>query len=227
MIAQNAAEIKNTPVSESLLSTFTTFIVEYPALNGSQDEFDTARNNSGYRVAANGSVSRVDDNTWQVTSSNGRGAYTVTFDLVWKCNCPDCDPDYGHAPVMDFCGSSGHSICKHIVAAAMSWIAGLTIPTARRLPTLPRCDCPDAPPAPSPAANGNGRHAICPKCRLLWQQCNCKKGPLPQPARVTTPENINEPLTVAEQRQAARNANGIKQDTRCRSGASFGNPQRW
>ncbi len=262
MIARTPENSNTTPTRELLLMTYFAFRRDYgQLLNG--------RNARAYRIASNGDVSQVDENTWKVkAATNGRAYYIVAFNPMthhcpgWSCNCPDCDKENGgHAPVMAFCGGFG-PICKHIVAVAMVWAGRIA---------LPLCDCPDAPPASAPAringkqvkpflcprcgsdnlagnsrglecndcgyrwypeeecdpdANGNGRRTTC-KCGVDWQECDCPAGQLPEPARITTPENINEPLTVAEQRAAARNANGIKQEAGRRPGADFGNPQRW
>lgn len=216
MIARNGT--KSNSVSLSLLTTYFAFRIDYgQLLNG--------RNGRAYRIAAAGDVSQVNDNTWQVKpSTSGRAPYTVRFNPIthhcpgWSCNCPDCGPA-GHAPVMAFCGGT-QPVCKHIVAVAMVYFGRIA---------LPRCDCPDAPPAPAQARiNGNGRRrTTCEVCKVDWQECECKSPPLPQPARITTLANAGEPLTVAEQKAAARKANGIKQEAGRRIGADFGNPQRW
>lgn len=211
MIARNSPEYK-----QLVLKAYFAFSAFYgDLLNG--------RISRAYCIVMNGLISRKDENTYQVTSSDGLTTYTITFNPVthenpgWQCTCPDCQPG-GHAPVIEF-GGGVQLTCKHIVAVMLAWTAQVHIPWT------------DAPPPPAPAANGNGRtynrRTTCEVCKHDWQECICKTGQLPQPARVTTFDNIEEPLTVAEQKAAARNSLGIKQEAGRRIGADFGNPQRW
>jgi hypothetical protein len=215
MLSQNPLEIK-----QSLLKIYFAMSAFYGTLlNG--------RIARGYRIVTAGLVSRLDENTYQVISSDGKTIYIVTFNKVihdnpgWQCTCPDCQAG-GHAPVIEF-GGGMQATCKHIVAVMMSWAARITLPQAM-------CDCPDAPPAQAqPVANGRqyNRSTTCQTCNCDWQECDCPTGSLPEPARITTPKNINTPLTVAEQKAAARQSLGIEQEGRRRTSAQFTNIQRW
>ncbi len=205
MIAQSQLEIK-----QVLLRTYFAFGAFYgDLLNG--------RIARAYRIVMDGLISRLDENTYLVApQTNGRQPYRVTFNRVtsdnpgWQCDCPDCGPT-GHAPTIEF-GGGVQPTCKHIVAVLLMWTAQVHIPWT------------DAPPAPAPT-NGNrtyNHRTTCKNCKCDWQECYCTIiEPLPEPARITTPENINTPLTVAEQKQAARNSLGIKQEAGRRTSASL------
>lgn len=212
MIARISNLIK--PQITELLMTYLTFRADYgQTLNG--------RLSRAYRIASDGEVSQIDANTWLVTpQTNGREPYIVTFDLIWRCTCPDCDPDHGHAPVIEFCGST-QATCKHIAAVAFRWTAGLYIPQA------------EAQPAP---ANGNGRHSVCSKCKLSWQQCTCPLSkPQPQPAKVTvlSPEakrKFEEMLDHDKARREATQAGyeaALKPEARRRTSCQFEHIQKY
>jgi hypothetical protein len=158
-----------------------------------------------YRIVSSGLVSRRDESTYLVTSSNGKD-YTVTFNKVtdpnpgWQCTCPDCQAG-GRAPTIGF-GGGVQPTCKHIVAVMLAWSAKVHIPQA------------DPPPAQAPPRNG--RHAPCPHCGLVWQQCNCPQATLtgrnlPEPARITklSPE-AKKMLREMNEKDEARNVVGAK-----------------
>lgn len=202
MIAQNNPKVKP-QTTENLLKTYFEFSRDY----GTPLKGRLARS---YRLASDGQITQIDANTWTVTAAtNGRPPYTVRFNPVtsdfpgWTCDCPDCGPT-GYAPTLDFAGGV-QPTCKHIAACALAWAAG--------------------PPAAQPR---NGRYAACPECKLPWQQCNCKNGNCQsrQPAKVTTLDR-SQVATVADQRKAARAANGIKQEGKRRIASQFENVQRW
>jgi hypothetical protein len=212
MITQTTKKVKQ--IAEALLMIYLHFRADYgEALNG--------RLARAYRIASDGLVTQITPNSWQVTAgTNGRAPYTVTFDMVWQCTCPDCSHE-GYAPTIEFCGSV-QPVCKHIAAVALLWTSGLNIPQA------------EAKPAAQPASNG--RSAFCPTCYLSWQQCNCQKNGLPQPAKVTvlSPEAKRKFEEMIEHSRA-RNAQGQKaldaalkpEGRRRRTSCEFTNVQRW
>ena len=156
----------------------------------------------GLDIAAGGHVKR-NGSGFQVNSQTGTGTHTVSHTADgWSCTCLDRAPRV-----------ATHKGCKHVAATWMTIKAKLI---------------PEAKPAQARINGNNHRQTTCEKCQRNWQECDCPPDDqLPEPARITTLKNIDQPLTVAEQKQAARNANGIKQEAGRRTSATFSNPQRW
>lgn len=151
-------------------------------------------------IAAGGHIKR-NGSGFQVDSQTQAGTHTVTHTATngWSCTCQD------RAPQIET-----HKGCKHVAATWMSIKAKLDIPQVE----------------PAPARiNGNGRGrrlTTCETCKRDWQECDCPtSGQLPEPARITTKANASQPLTVAEQKKAARDANGIEQEAGRRTSASL------
>lgn len=151
-------------------------------------------------IASDGSINRLDASSFQVDSQTGAGTHAVTLaEAGWTCTCLDRAPK-----------AKGHKFCKHVIGVLMSLKAKLDIPQAK--------------PAKTARINGNGngrRLTTCKVCLRDWQECNCQSGQLPEPARITTPDNIDQPLTVEEQERAAWNSLGIKQEAGRRTSASL------
>ncbi len=202
IIAQKAIEVKT-----NLLTTYFTFSQEYATeLNG--------RVSRGYRIVSDGSVTQVNENTWYVTSSDGKTVYTVTFNPTthetpgWNCNCPDCGPT-GSAPIMDFCGSANRPICKHIVAVAMVWAGRIEV---------------------SQATRKYNRATTCQECKKDWQECDCAPASTtPEPARITRYSKKSQQLlesilpTEAEEEAAERALQAaLKPEGRRQTRANFG-----
>jgi hypothetical protein len=203
MIAQGTAKSKIV-LLEAYLEVRREYSEALQAKNGSR----VAR---GYSIVRDEKISQVNSRTWLVTSSNGYTPYIVSFVISWGCSCKDCDTENGgHAPVIWFMGSYG-PVCKHIVAAALCWLSKMELPQV----ILP--------------ANGRiyNRAITCETCQLRLQECDCPTGGnLPEPARVTTFVNINQPLTIGEQKQAARNSLGIRQEAGRQTSANLA-IRRW
>lgn len=70
-------------------------------------------------------VRQQTDGTYLVKSLATDYWYGVGFEPVtahnpgWFCPCYDCK---NGAPVLDFCGSVQSRVCKHIIAASLTWI---------------------------------------------------------------------------------------------------------
>lgn len=237
MIARISNLIK--PQITELLITYLTFRADYAAdLNG--------RLSRAYRIASDGQISQIDANTWLITpQTNGRQPYTVTFNLTWKCTCPDCDPDHGDAPTIEFCGST-QATCKHIAAVALLWTAGITLPQVEAKPDEERKARNTALPASATETGSiedflgyspkETRHQPCRHCGRAWQQCHCPPTrTLPQPAKVTvlSPEakrKFEEMLDHDKARREATQAGyeaALKPEARRRTACEFTKVQRW
>lgn len=155
-------------------------------------------------IASDGSIKRNSAGGYLVKSQTSNEEYHIDKDPWgnWGCGCLD-----NRAPK-----AKGHKFCKHVIGVLMSLKAKL--------------DIADAQPAPA-SVNGSGRtydrRTTCENenCKRDWQGCDCPPGQMPEPARITTLANIEEPLTVAEQKQATRNSLGIKQEAGRRTAASL------
>lgn len=220
MIAKNIARTngKSNPHQTRL-----TLMQAYLKMKREHGQELNGRAGRAYRIIQDGKISQIDANTWLIIPSTpGRPPYIVTFHTQWQCNCPDC-AEYGNAPIIWLFGSYG-PVCKHIIAAALGWLAEVEFPQV----TIPQTETKSAF-APAPArinGRGRGRRRTCDVCQVDIQECDCP-APDKEPSRITTPDNIEKPLTVEEQERAAWNSLGIKQEAGRGTSASFENIQRW
>jgi len=189
-----------TQVTFSLDEDTANLLAAYIAAKTAHGAILNGRLDRALDIATAGHVKR-NGSGFQIDSQTGTGTHTVTHTATngWSCTCQD------RAPQIE----TTHKGCKHVAATWMSIKAKLDIPQVE----------------PAPArinGNGRGRLTTCETCKRDWQECDCPtSGQLPEPVRITTPENAGHPLTIAEQKQAARNSLNIKQEAGRQTSASL------
>ena len=101
---------------DSLATLTTQLTAQHPALNG--------RIERGAAIVEAGCIREIGPTVYEVARPSGSGRYRVTFDLVWRCTCPDFQHN---APHLEFGGSVG-PVCKHIIAGFFLWLLGEEAP---------------------------------------------------------------------------------------------------
>jgi hypothetical protein len=85
----------------------------------------TGRLERGVNLANGGHVNQTADSVYAVKSLTTGASYMVSFEPMtapnpgWSCGCADIR---NGAPTLDYCGSARSRICKHIVAASLTWM---------------------------------------------------------------------------------------------------------
>jgi hypothetical protein len=101
--------------TQSIVEMYQEIKAEYPALNG--------RLERAVNLVNGGHVKQHSDSVYSVLSLTTGARYMVAFEPItsdghgWHCGCYD---NRNGAPRLDWYGSVGRKVCKHIIAASLA-----------------------------------------------------------------------------------------------------------